>query len=370
MLAQDIIGNQTIRNLLEDTVRQGRISHAQLFASPEGVGVLPIAIAYAARVLGVEESKALTHPDLHFAFPVNTTKEVKKSPVSDDFIPLWHRFVAEQPYGSLADWYAMTQIENKQGIIGKDEAEAIARKLSLKSFAGGYKVMIVWHAEKMNPTAANKLLKLIEEPAEKTLILLTTDDPADILPTIASRTQTVHFKRLSDAEIATELVRRFQAPDERARQVAFSAQGDMGAALKIYAQGGQSGLFAALFVRFVRSAFMAKKKPSELTNLLAWADEMAGLSREEQKQFMQYCTEVFREALMRQYGIDALVHPQDFPAGFNFDGFATYVHGRNIGDIYNELDQAQYHLERNANSRIVFFSCAVNLTRYLHAKPV
>lgn len=370
MLGKDIIGNHTLRGLLEDTVSRGRVSHAQLFISPEGTGALRVAIAYAAAVLGTDEEKALSHPDLHFAFPVNTSKEVKKSPVSDDFLEPWRRFIQEMPYGSLSDWYQWMDIENKQGTIGKEEAEMISRKLALKSFSGGYKVMIVWHAEKMNPTAANKLLKLIEEPAEKTLIILTTDDPSAILPTIASRTQAVHFRRLSDREITGELEKRHGAASEQAQNAAFAAEGDMGKALKILREGSHAGVFPGLFVRFVRSAFIAKKKPSELGTLLAWADEMAALSREQQKQFLQYCFEIFREALMHNYGIEKLVHPQEFAGGFNFESFSAYVHGRNIADIYRELGQAQYHIERNANPRIVFFSSAVNLTRYLHTRAV
>ena len=222
----------------------------------------------------------------------------------------------------------------------------------------------------MNPTAANKLLKLIEEPAENTLILLTTDDPSAILPTIASRTQRIDLRRISERDIARELVERYQASPAAAENAARSAQGSMGRALKLLREGGHAGIFPEMFVRFVRSAFMAKKKPAELNRLLEWADRMAALSREQQKQFLQYCCEVFRQGLMYNYGASALVYPQEFADGFNFESFAGYVHGRNIADIYRELDRAQYHIERNANSKLVFFSTAVNLTRYLHTKPI
>ena len=136
-----IIGNETVRKLLDATISGGRISHAQLFSAPEGVGALHIAIDYALKALGAGEEKMFSHPDLHYVFPVNTNKDVKKSPVSDDFLPLWQKFVTEHPYGNLADWYAMMDIENKQGIIGKEEAESIAKKLSLKSFSGGYRAV-------------------------------------------------------------------------------------------------------------------------------------------------------------------------------------------------------------------------------------
>ena len=148
-----IIGNETVRKLLDATISGGRISHAQLFSAPEGVGALRIAIDYALKALGAGEEKMFSHPDLHYVFPVNTNKDVKKSPVSDDFLPLWQKFVTEHPYGNLADWYAMMDIENKQGIIGKEEAESIAKKLSLKSFSGGYRAVVIWHGEKMNQQA-------------------------------------------------------------------------------------------------------------------------------------------------------------------------------------------------------------------------
>lgn len=365
-----IIGNETVRKLLDATISGGRISHAQLFSAPEGVGALRIAIDYALKALGAGEEKMFSHPDLHYVFPVNTNKDVKKSPVSDDFLPLWQKFVTEHPYGNLADWYAMMDIENKQGIIGKEEAESIAKKLSLKSFSGGYRAVVIWHGEKMNQTAANKLLKLIEEPSERTLIIIVTDDAGALLPTISSRCQKVEFRHIGQDEIYDCLVRQYGTASDTARRITQGADGDMGRALKMLSGGSHEEAFPELFVRFVRHAFMAKKRPQELNNLLVWASDVSALSRESQKHFLEYACGVFRQGLMNNYGVTELVLPQDFPAGFNFGGFSQYVHGRNIADIYRELTDAQYHIERNANSKMVFFDTAVKITRYLHAKPV
>lgn len=370
MSEKRIIGNDTVRALLDATISGGRISHAQLFAAPEGVGALRIAIDYALKVLGAGQEKMFSHPDLHYVFPVNTNKDVKKSPVSDDFLPLWQRFVTEQPYGGLADWYAMMDIENKQGIIGKEEAESIAKKLSLKSFSGGYRVMIIWHGEKMNQTAANKLLKLIEEPGERTLIIIVTDDAGAVLPTISSRCQKAEFRHIGHDEIRDCLVSQYGVSPVQAEHITQVADGDMGRALKMLHGSSHEEAFPELFVRFVRHAFMAKKHPQELNNLLTWASDLAALPRESQKRFLEYACSVFRQGLMNSYGVTELVLPQDFPAGFNFDGFSQYVHGRNIADIYRELTDAQYHIERNANSKMVFFDTAVKITRYLHTKPV
>lgn len=370
MLGENIIGNTHIRTLLGKTIEEGRISHAQLFVAPEGIGALGIAIAYACAVVGVEEKNVFSTPDIHFAYPVNTNKTIKKDPTCALFAPLWQKFVTETPYAGLNDWYSMMEIENKQGLIGIREADSISSVLSLKSFSGGYKVMIIWHGEKMNTEAANKLLKLIEEPAEKTLIIIITNDAGAILPTISSRTQVVNFHPLKEDEIATYLVEQYGIDQKDATTSAFAAEGDMGRAISIIRNGGHSNAYAELFVRFVRAAFMAKKHPEELNNILAWADEVSKLSRESQKQFISYAFEIIREALMLNYGVKELTHPQAFPLGFTLEKFAPYIHGVNISDIYNELNSTSYHIERNANAKIAFFDMAVNITRHLHARPI
>ncbi|MDH3321884.1 MAG: DNA polymerase III subunit delta', partial [Flavobacteriaceae bacterium] len=186
MLFKDIVGQQNIKNHLIQTVANGRIPHAQLFIAPDGSGALPMAIAYAQYILcknkqGENDTgnadcnlkfEKLAHPDLHFAFPVAVNDKVKKHPVSNLFLKEWRDFIQKTPYGSLFNWYQQLGIENKQGQIGVDEAEEIVKKLILKPYEGGYKIMIIWMAEKMNIAASNKLLKLIEEPPKNTLLLL------------------------------------------------------------------------------------------------------------------------------------------------------------------------------------------------------
>ena len=197
MLFSDILGQEHIKSHLTKSVDEGRIAHAQLFVGPEGSGTLPMALTYAQYLLcgnvrgenlGGNESCNLkfnnfSHPDLHFAFPVTTSHKVKSKPVSNFYLEEWRHLLEQQPYGNLFDWYNLLGVDNKQGQIGVDEAHEIVKSLSLKSYEGGYKVMIIWMAEKMNTACANKLLKLIEEPPEKTVFILIAEDEEQIICT-------------------------------------------------------------------------------------------------------------------------------------------------------------------------------------------
>ena len=211
MLFSEVLGQDHIKSHLTKSADAGRIPHAQLFVGPEGSGTLPMAIAYAQYILcsnkNAENSegnpacnlkfKNLSHPDLHFAFPVTTNDKVKRHPVSSHFLEEWRQLIDQQPYGNLFDWYKMLGVDNKQGQIGVDEALDIVKSLSLKSYEGGFKVMLIWMAEKMNTACANKLLKLIEEPPEKTVFILIAEDEEQIISTIRSRCQVLHFPAFS-----------------------------------------------------------------------------------------------------------------------------------------------------------------------------
>ena len=228
MLFKNVLGLEHIKNHLVTTAETGRVAHAQLFVGPEGSGVLPMAIAYAQYLLcgnigGENEGSnsvcntkcnSLTHPDLHFDFPVSNSDKIKSHAVSDHYLEEWRQFVKEQPYGNLFDWYRLIGIEKKQGQIGVDEAQDMVKKLSLKSYEGGYKVLIVWMAEKMNVSAANKLLKLIEEPPNKTVLLLLAEDEEQIINTIRSRCQILNFPPLAEQVITDELLARGVAQTE------------------------------------------------------------------------------------------------------------------------------------------------------------
>src|SRR5690606_19638849 len=240
----EVLGLDHLKNHLKTGVENGRIPHAQLFV---GQGVLPLALAYARNILcctfaETETDKnpscnvkidKLSHPDLHFVFPVASNDKIKKHPVSTMFLEQWRSFVLANPYANLFDWYNYIGVEKKQGQISVDEAQDMMRTLSLKAYEGGYKVMIVWMTDKMNIACANKILKLLEEPPEKTVFILITEDDEQIIDTIKSRCQLLTFPLLPEEVIAEGLVEKEGAAYETAKEFARQAAGDYNKALQL-----------------------------------------------------------------------------------------------------------------------------------------
>jgi len=382
MLFSKILGLPHIKNHLTTSANGNRIPHAQLFVGSNGSGTLPMAIAYAQYVLcqnkngentGGNEAcnikfDHLAHPDLHFVYPVAINDKVKKHPVSDHFAEEWRTFVQENPYGSIFDWYVSVGIEKKQGQIGVDEALEIVKKLSLKSYEGGYKVMLIWMADKMNIAASNKLLKLIEEPPEKTLFLLITEDEEQLIQTIRSRCQIVHFPPLGEKVIEEALLEQETITEAEAKKIAHQANGDYSKALHILHQDGSDDQFEAWFIEWVRTAFKAKGNKAAVNDLIAWSESIATTGRETQKKFLNYCVDFFRQALLLNYGAEELVFLEPSTKGFQLKNFAPFVHGANIMDICNELQDAAYHIERNGNAKIILTDLSIKLTRLLHKK--
>lgn len=381
MRFSNIIGQQHIKNHLMYSAKNGRIPHAQLFIAPEGVGALPMAIAYAQYIIcnntlddneGGNASCNLKfdnyqHPDLHFVFPVYTNKTDKKNS-SEDFLPLWYDFIKKNPYGSYTDWLYQIEVKNQQPQISVKEAEFISKKLALKSYEGGYKVMIVWMAEKMNIDTANKLLKLLEEPYEKTLFLLIAEDEKSILPTILSRCQVLHFNKLADHDISQALKQKESVEENKAKALAKLANGNYNKALAELHTTDDGLPFDKWFVDWVRSAFRANKDAKVVSNLVSWSDELAGIGRENQKLFLEHCLEIFRQALLWNYGAKDLVYYKSKVESFKIENFAPFINDQNIFEIYKEINNAIYHIERNANPKILFTDLSIKLTRLIHRK--
>jgi DNA polymerase-3 subunit delta' len=381
MLFKNVLVLEHIKNHLVTTAETGRVAHAQLFVGPEGSGVLPMALAYAQYLLcgntGGENDgentvcntkcNSLTHPDLHFAFPVSNSDKVKSHAVSDHYLEEWRQFVKEQPYGNLFDWYRQIGIEKKQGQIGVDEAQDMVKKLSLKSYEGGYKILIVWMAEKMNISAANKLLKLIEEPPNKTVLLLLAEDEEQIINTIRSRCQILNFPPLPEQVITDELLLKGVGQTE-ALTIALEANGNFNKALDLLNKDSEDLVFERWFVQWVRSAFKAKGNKGAVQELILWSEEVAKTGREVQKKFLNYCLTMIRQALLLNYNANELVYAKVHLEGFDLKKFAPFVHENNILDIVKELEQAIFHVERNGNSKLIFTDLSIKLTRLLHAK--
>lgn len=369
---ESVLSNSHTKKYLKETIDTNRIAHAQLFVGEEGVGTLPMAIAYATELLcktgdahTAIKCAHLNHPDLHFAYPTAITTQVKDHPTSSAFLEQWRQFVLETPYGSLFDWYQAIDIANKQGKIGVDDAKEITSKLSLKSFEGGYKVMIIWMAELMNTDCANKLLKLLEEPPAETIFILVVENENALLDTILSRCQITRFHRLSQ-EVITEALVKQGLSQPQAQKIALRSQGNYRKALSFIGKDNNR-IFEEWFVEWVRMAYSARGNKGVLPNLLAWCEKIAKEGRETQKLFLEYCLEVFRQALLANYGADSLVY-MEFQSNFKIENFAPFVHHNNIAEIQRNIEEAIYHIERNGNSKLILTDLSIKLTRLIHAK--
>ncbi|WKW46052.1 DNA polymerase III subunit delta' [Myroides sp. JBRI-B21084] len=382
MKFSEIVGQNHLKNHLTNSVQKGRIPHAQLFIGPEGSGTLPMALAYAQYIIcsntGNENQggstacnlkfNTLQHPDLHFVYPVASTSSVKDKPVSDDFISIWYDFINQNKYATVNDWYENVGIGNKQGNISVHESSNILKKLALKSYEGGYKVMIIWMAERMNIEASNKILKILEEPNDKNVFILIAEDEKALLPTIVSRCQTLHFNPLTEQEIYQALVDNENCDEADAYSIAKEAQGNYNKALKLRYNIVNDYPFDEWFVTWVRAAFRANKNARVVNELIKWSDEISAIGREKQKLFLNHCMELFRQALMLNYNAPNLVYMHPKVEGFKLQNFAPFVNENNILDIFTEIEEAIFHIERNGNPKVIFTDLSIKLTRLMHKK--
>lgn len=378
MRFSEILGHDAQKKALVASVAMGRVPHAQLFVGPEGCGLLPMALAYAQYVfcnskvsVGTEGDPGchlrcdqLSHPDLHFVYPTTSTDRVKSKPTSSAFLEEWRAFVKEQPYGSIFNWYQHLGVENKQGQIGVADAQELTSCLSLKSYEGGWKGVIIWGADKLNVSAANKLLKLVEEPPEKTLILLLANHEEKVLETLRSRCQKTSFSPLPTQVITSGLVSR-GCHRETAQHLAHQANGNFNLALSLLKNTDSP--FEDWFVRWVRTAFKARGNKGAVLELMAWSQQVAGTGRETQKQFLGYCIEMFRQALMTNYELKQLTHFTS-KGNFELDRFAPFIHSGNIFLIIKALEDGCFHIERNGNAKMIFSELSLTLTKLIHTK--
>lgn len=367
-----IVGQQMLRKLLARSIEDNRVSHAQFFVGANGHGTLALALAFARQIFARENAASspkvehLNHLDLHLSFPV--FKE-KSSGLSSNFADEFREMVLENPYADDEDWSNILQSENKQLTIYAEEIDALNQKFALKSYEGGSKVLIIWQADKMNVSASNKFLKFLEEPPKDTLIILTAENIDNVLPTILSRTQLVEIPRIDDVEIDAALQKHYNISEEKRQEIVFQSQGNWNEAQKLVSATDADSEFQNLFVQWVREAFQVKKKPQYLKNVVFWARNIATWNREKQKNFLDYCADIFRLAMLQNYGNSDLVYRKIVTDGFKWESFARYIHGANIEVILTEISEADYHLERNANPKIVWTDLGIKLSRYIHKAP-
>jgi DNA polymerase-3 subunit delta' len=375
MQFQHVIGQQHLKQKLLQTVQEGRVSHAQLFWGAEGSGNLPLALAYAQYLNCTNRSdtdscgvcpacnkmQKLIHPDLHFAVPVNSTKSVPsdKKPVTDHFLPQWRSALLGNPYLTEAQWYETLDIENKQGNISVNEASRIIEKLNFKAFEATYKIMVIWLPERMNMQAANRLLKLIEEPPDRTVFLLVSEDPNRIIKTILSRAMPVRIPPIEEADIAAALVQRESLPAAEAAKIARLAGGSYSSALAFMRSAHEENEFFERFMFLMRNAYNNK-----FLDLFEWGEELAKAGREKQKNFLLYAQRLIRESFILNRGADSIMYLMGNEEEFARK-FSPFVNERNVEGLFHELNRAEDHIAHNGNPKMVFTDMFLQIGKLL-----
>lgn len=365
IVGQDLLKSEFIR-----TIHSEKISHAQLFLGNFGFGGLPLALSFC-QFLFCEDKQLndscgvcsscikvadLQHPDLHFSFP--TVLTISKT--SSGLMKEWREKVKQNPYFDLSQWTDFIDPKGRKPTIGADESLEIIKKLSLKSYEGGMKVMIIWGASEMNPTAANKLLKIIEEPPKNTLFILISESDEYMLQTILSRTQMVKIPHIDRDILSKHLQSNFHLNSSNADSIAARSEGDLIRASDFAGEASADNQDREWFIELMRVCY---KK--DVLQMLKWAENMGNQSREKQKGFMKYALHMFRQSLLKNYTDNVLVRVSDEEAGF-LNNFSKFITGNNAIDFMETFNDGHYYIERNANAKILFTTITFNVMRYIH----
>lgn len=368
MLFKNIIGQQAIKERLIRSVREGFIPHAQLFSGVEGIGALPLAIAYA-RYLNCtnrQENDAcgicpscvkinkFAHPDIHFVFPI-IKNDKKKKEVCDDYLTEWRSFLSEHTYFNLSQWFDYLGAENSQGMIYAKESNEIIKKLNLKTYEAEYKIMIIWLPEKMHESCANKLLKMIEEPPAKTVFLLVSENPDLIIGTIQSRSQKIHIPPIAPEDMIQALTQAYTLDEEDLKSIVHLANGSYIKATETLETSEENQVFLELFITIMRNSWSRDVK-----NMKARADFFASMGREKQKSFLSYAQRLIRENFLYCLRLPEINYLNKAEAEFAVK-FSPFVNERNIISFMNDLELGERHIEQNVNPRLVFFDLSMKI---------
>jgi DNA polymerase-3 subunit delta' len=367
---QQIIGQTNLKQELIQEINSGKIAHAQLLQGTAGYGGLPLALAFSqylfctdrgaqdscGRCASCQKVQQLQHPDLHFVFPV--VLSIGKT--SDLFLADWRAQLQQNPYFDLFHWTERIDAKLRKPIIGTDESKEIIRKLSLKGYEGGYKVMVIWQPEEMNADCANKLLKILEEPPAQTLFLLVCEDASKLMITIQSRTQLIRVPKISANELSAYLQETKSQTRTNADAIAAFADGSVLAAMSYLTTSENQDQQRSQFIQLMRVCY---KK--EVLAMMNWADDIASIGKERQKLFIQYALHMLRQSILTNYMGDALTKVSDEEAAF-LEKFAPFISGNNIREFISTFDAAYFQIDRNANARILFTQLCFQTMRFIH----
>lgn len=364
----DIAGHNNVKEHLRTLVDSDRVPHALLLSGPEGTGKLALARALAqymhcvspvngdscGRCPSCVQHASLNNADMHFVYPIVKSKQ-KHQLVSTDMADAWRNFLSCGNYASWQRWLDIIDAGNSRPGIYVEESAEILRKLNISNFSARYKVMVVWLPEKLQGEAANKLLKIIEEPFDDTKLIFVSNDPASILPTILSRLQRVAVTRLSDDEIAAILVDTRGVDPQAAVQLAYISDGNACTALDAVETAGEFDEFMELFQDIMRKAYMRDVKA-----LRDNGDTVAAMGREKSLRFLAYCARMVRENFIYNLGRQDLVRLTGAEARFS-SRFAPFINAANADDMMRLFDEAAADISRNANAKIVMFDTLLHL---------
>ena len=377
MQFKDVIGQESVKQRLIGSVRENHVSHAQLFLGPAGSGKLPLALAYAQYILcpnrtetdscGVcptcQKMQKLVHPDLHFVVPTATTKKVKSNPESDLFMEEWREYVIQnQGYVDTSSWYSFLDVENKQGYMSVRDAASLLRKLSMKAYEGEYKIAIIWMAEKMRVDTANKLLKLLEEPPEKTVFLLIAEDQEELLATIKSRTALVKIPTIDIAKVQQALVERLGCDEQQAHDAAMISEGNWLNACHSVQESEDRKFFFTTFQQWMRLCFKAA-----YSELIDFSNNIKSLGREKQKELLEYGLRIIRNSLLFNNNLTEIVMLPNDEKTFN-SKFAPFVNPANLMQIAELFEEAMRQIERNGYAPLIFTDVSFKMVALLKKK--
>lgn len=369
MYFKEIVGQEIIKQKLIDSALKGVVPHAQLFCDIGGGGAFPLALAYARFLNCTDRMEAdacghcpsclkydeLAHPDLHFVFPIIAKKDKKKE-VCDDYLPEWRPFLKAHTYFNLDNWLEYIDAGNSQPLIYSKESEEIIRKLNLRIYEAEYRILLIWLPEKLHPTCANKLLKLIEEPPLNTVILMVSEQPDLILGTIQSRSQRINIRPIDEESLVAAMMSQYGITPDDARHVAHLSGGNFLRAVEAISLGEEKEYFLELFKGMMRNSWARNVKGMKETS-----DELASLGRERQKNYLAYCQHLIRENFMYRFQAPELNYMNSGEAGFSVN-FSPFVNERNVFGLMEELAKAEKHITQNVNAKMVFFDLSLKLT--------
>ncbi len=363
-----VIGQQTLKQRLTGAFREGRIAHALMFLGPEGSGNLALALAFAQYIACPNRSESDScgacptckkmdqhqFADLHYTFPFFNKSEGSEKTTCNDWLTPWRAHLRLSPYTTIEDWRNEITEDNKQLIMSVYEAGNIIQHLALKSYEGGYKFQVIWMAEYLKTDTANKLLKIVEEPPEKTIFLFVANSLENILQTILSRVQVVHVPKVDDDSICDGL-RQLSCPEEKAQEIAHFAHGDWNKALQLLNARNPDENYAVQFQTWMR---MCYKK--DVTGIFRWADEMHKLNREDQKHFLSYALDQVRQNLVLNYAGADFVRLNQSEKNFS-DKFAPFINDLNAEELMEEITEAYHDVSRNAYTKLVLADLSFKL---------